>query len=89
MHSQLGVSAEQRTKGLVTLQARGNMPRARGDFVNPQNWSPASSLQFGRILVQFEKDLDELRDIRLAQRTQLKEIQSNVLKGLWYPMRFT
>ncbi|KAH0584932.1 hypothetical protein H2248_008204 [Termitomyces sp. 'cryptogamus'] len=77
----LGVFAEQRKKGLATLQARGNMPRTRADFADPRDWSPASSLQFGRILVQFEKDLDELRDIRLAQHTQLKEIQSNALKA--------
>ncbi|KAG6884149.1 hypothetical protein C0993_000926, partial [Termitomyces sp. T159_Od127] len=77
----LGIIAEQRARGLGAIQARGNMPRTRADFADPREWSPASSLQFGKILLHFEKDLDELHDIRIAQRTQLKEIQSNVLKA--------
>lgn len=39
--------------------------------------------QFGQTLLQFEKDLEELREHREAQKQTLREIQSNMLKGVF------
>ncbi|KAG6808999.1 hypothetical protein H0H92_002042 [Tricholoma furcatifolium] len=77
----LGVLAQHRMKGLQITAAKSAMPRTRADLANVREWSPASSVQLGKVLVQFEKDFDELRDLQVSQRAKVKELQSNILKA--------
>lgn len=39
--------------------------------------------QFGQTLLQFEKELEELRERREEQKQMLREIKSNMLRGVF------
>ncbi|GLB40668.1 putative nuclear pore complex [Lyophyllum shimeji] len=72
--------AEQHKKHLEQLRARVG-GRQRQDLFDAKKWSPATAAQFGAVMVQFEKDLDELKDVRDGQREILREIQASMLKA--------
>ncbi|KAF5370453.1 hypothetical protein D9615_009738 [Tricholomella constricta] len=76
----LGRLAEQRKKQLQIIKTRLG-GRQRADLFDAKKWSPAGAVMFGEVLVQFEKDFDELRDIRDAQRQMIRELQSSMLKA--------
>ena len=56
--------------------------RHRADLGKPEKWALDDVAQFGQTLLQFEKELEELREHREAQKQMLREIQSNMLKGV-------
>ncbi|KAF8072174.1 hypothetical protein FPV67DRAFT_1371218, partial [Lyophyllum atratum] len=78
--SNLGRLAEQHKQRLEEMHSRKG-GRQREDLFDEKKWSPASAGVFGQVLVQFEKDLDELRDLRNLERQTVKEIQGSMLKA--------
>ena len=57
--------------------------RHRADLGKPEKWALDDITQFGQTLLQFGKELEELREHREAQKQMLREIQSNMLKGVF------
>lgn len=55
--------------------------RRKADLGDPKKWALADAVQFGLVLPQYEKDLEELKELRDTQRQSLREIHSNMLKG--------
>ncbi|KAG5646794.1 hypothetical protein DXG03_002171 [Asterophora parasitica] len=76
----LGRLVEQRKKQLEIVKTRAG-GRQRADLFDIKKWSPARAVMYGEVLVQFEKDLDELRDLRETQRQTIREFQSSMLKA--------
>jgi hypothetical protein len=59
--------------------------RHRADLGVTEKWALEDAAQYGQVLLQFEKELVELREKRDEQKQLLREIQSNMLKGVFIP----
>ena len=62
--------------------------RKKADLGDVTKWNLGDVVQFGQVLRQYEADLSTLKELRDAQYQALRELQSNMLKGMRYIVVF-
>jgi nucleoporin NUP159 len=55
--------------------------RRKADLGDPSKWSLGDLSHFGRVLLQYEADLEELEAYRDEQERAKRELHSGMLKG--------
>jgi len=55
--------------------------RRKADLGDPSKWSLGDLSQFGKVLLQYEADLEELEAHREKQEQAKRELHSGMLKG--------
>lgn len=56
--------------------------RKKADLGDNTKWNLGDVVQFGQVLLQYEDDLVTLKALRDAQHRALRDLQSNMLKGM-------
>lgn len=77
---QLSYITQESKKRMELTKSLGGS-RRKVDLGDIKKWALADVVQFGQVLPQYEKDLEELKELQNKQRHSLREIQSNMLKG--------
>ena len=58
--------------------------RGKADLGDGTKWNLGDVVKFGQVLQQYGQDLSTLQELRDAQYRALRELQSNMLKGMSY-----
>ena len=65
------------------LQKTSAVTRHKDDLGDPHKWAPGDVKEYGRILLDVQMDVKELKLERVILRKTLKELDSNMLKGMF------
>ncbi|RDB29456.1 hypothetical protein Hypma_014815 [Hypsizygus marmoreus] len=71
---------EDLTKSMEVTKSRGGS-RRNADLGDSSKWALEDVVQFGQVLRQYEKDLEEMEESRASQKQTIREIQSSMLKA--------
>ncbi len=68
---------------LTTLNVSLGGSNHKADLGNPAKWGLADVACFGKVLLQYERDLGLLEMNREKERQALREIKNSILKGAY------
>lgn len=84
---QLRLLAQEANKKRAELGKPAGGSRQKADLGDVAKWGLADAVQFGQVLLQYQQDLDTLKELRGKQTHALRSLQSNMLKGTSHPLQ--
>lgn len=72
----------------VELKKSSGVIHQKSDLGDPCKWAFGDIEEYGRVLVDVQADVKELKLERVSLRKALKELDSNVLKGTFSEAAF-
>jgi nucleoporin NUP159 len=79
---QLHLLAQQATENRLEFSKSAGGSRKKADLGDSTKWNLGDVVQFKQVLQQYEQDLSALKEARDTQSQALRELQSNMLKGM-------
>lgn len=70
------------------LKRTSGITRQTADLGDPRKWNFGDIEEYGRVLVDVQVDIKELKLQRVSLRKAMKELDSNMLKGMFSGTRF-
>ena len=58
-----------------------DIPRTTADLADPEKFGVADAEEFGRLVASLQKDIDELKQVRVGYAKALRELETAMLKG--------
>ena len=78
---QVKVLADEATKKRETYSKATKVTRTRADIGDTSKWAVADAHEFARVLKGLEKDIAELKSLKVQRQKLLRELESSMLRG--------
>ena len=81
--------AESAAKRREELRKIGGGSKRKGDLGDGSKWGLCDAPQMGATILQYEKDVRDLKEATQKQKQSIGELNKSMIKGMLYQFRIT